>query len=57
LSEVDGTALNLLARQGWPSRDVADAMEVIEKIADEKDAWSKHPYLSVPRIINGVTEK
>jgi Zn-dependent protease with chaperone function len=54
LHEADGIALNLLARQGWTSRDVADSMNAIEKIA-EKDAWSKNLYLSVSRL-SGIAQ-
>jgi predicted Zn-dependent protease len=54
LKEADGIALNLLARQGWTSRDIADSMSAIEHIA-EKDAWSKDLYLSVSRM-NGFAE-
>jgi Zn-dependent protease with chaperone function len=54
LKEADGIALNLLARQGWTTRDVADSMDAIEKIA-EKDAWSKDLFLSVSRI-NGFAQ-
>jgi Zn-dependent protease with chaperone function len=49
LKEADGIALNLLARQGWTSRDIADSMETVETIAG-KDAWSKDLYLSVSNI-------
>lgn len=54
LRESDTIALDLLARQGWPRSDIADALKPGARIVGE-NKWSKDLRISSGRIV-GVAE-